>query len=140
MTANGSRAQGFEWLLTDFVQSTAGVREATAVSSDGLLLGSSAGRGRANLEQLAALVSGMASLARGAVDFLGHRHLINLVIETTDGYLFLAQISDGSSLAVEATPECDLGLVGYETTLLVERVGAALTPELLAELKNMLIV
>jgi predicted regulator of Ras-like GTPase activity (Roadblock/LC7/MglB family) len=140
MTTNGTRAEGFEWLLTDFVQNTAGVTEATAVSSDGLLLGSSAGRERANLEQLAALVSGMASLARGAVEFLGHRHLINLVIETTDGYLFLAQISDGSTLAVEATPDCDLGLVGYETILLVERVGDALTPELLAELKNMLIV
>jgi uncharacterized protein len=140
MTANGSRAQGFEWLLADFVQSTAGVTEATAVSSDGLLLGTSAGRGRANHEQLAALMSGLASLARGAVEFLGHRQLINLVIETTDGYLFVAQISDGSSLAVEATLDCDLGLVGYETTLLVERVGAALTPELLAELKNMLIV
>ncbi len=30
---------------------------------------------------------------------------------------------------------CDLGLVGYETAMLVERVGAVLTPELITELK-----
>ncbi len=37
-------------------------------------------------------------------------------------------ISDGSSLAVLAAPECDTDLVSYEVTLLVEAVGEALTP------------
>jgi hypothetical protein len=36
---------------------------------------------------------------------------------------------------VVASKNCDLGLVGYETTMLVERVGAVLTPELITELK-----
>ncbi|MDQ1423463.1 MAG: uncharacterized protein QOD72_961, partial [Acidimicrobiaceae bacterium] len=43
-----------------------------------------------------------------------------------------------SSLGVVAAKSCDLGLVGYEMTLLVERVGAVLTPDLVAELKNSL--
>jgi hypothetical protein len=38
-------------------------------------------------------------------------------------------ISDGSSLAVLASADCDMGLVAYEMALLVERVGRALTPE-----------
>lgn len=140
MTGQLSSAAGFEWLLSDFVDSTSGVSEATAVSSDGLLLGSSAGRSRENLEQLAALVAGMSSLARGAVEFLGHRDLAHVILESSDGYLLIAQIGDGSALAVLATADCDLGLVGYETTLLVDRVGAALTPELVSQLKNLLIV
>jgi hypothetical protein len=37
-------------------------------------------------------------------------------------------ISDGSSLAVLATAECDTELVSYEVTLLVEAVGEVLTP------------
>jgi hypothetical protein len=38
-------------------------------------------------------------------------------------------ISDGSSIAVLAAVDCDMGLVAYEMTLLVERVGRALTPQ-----------
>jgi len=39
-------------------------------------------------------------------------------------------ISDGSWLAVLASPTSDIGLVGYEMTLLVERVGEHLSPAL----------
>ncbi|CAM5417361.1 hypothetical protein SMICM304S_03585 [Streptomyces microflavus] len=37
--------------------------------------------------------------------------------------LFLMSISDGSSLAVLAHPDADIGLVGYEMALLVDRAG-----------------
>jgi hypothetical protein len=43
--------------------------------------------------------------------------------------LVVMAISDGSSLAVLAAADCDMGLVAYEMALLVERVGSALTPE-----------
>ena len=39
-------------------------------------------------------------------------------------------------LATLAAPNCDIGLVGYEMTLLVDRVGQLLTPELRAELQG----
>jgi hypothetical protein len=42
--------------------------------------------------------------------------------------MLIKVISDGSSLAVLAAPECDTDLVSYEMTLLVEAVGEALTP------------
>jgi predicted regulator of Ras-like GTPase activity (Roadblock/LC7/MglB family) len=45
-----------------------------------------------------------------------------------NGFLFLMSISDGSSFAVLASRSCDVGQVGYEMALLVDRVGEALTP------------
>jgi len=44
------------------------------------------------------------------------------------GLMFVMAISDGSSLAVLAAPECDTDLVAYEMSLLVEAVGDVLTP------------
>jgi uncharacterized protein len=42
--------------------------------------------------------------------------------------MLVKAVSDGSSLAVLAAPECDTDLVSYEMTLLVEAVGEVLTP------------
>ena len=53
------------------------------------------------------------------------------------GYLFVTTVSDGSSLAVMCDPNCDIGLIGYEMSLLVERIGQVLTPALRAELHGM---
>jgi len=58
------------------------------------------------------------------------------VVEMDRGYLFLMSSSDGSCLAVLAAPNCDIGLVAYEMTLLVERVGQQMTPELRAQLQG----
>jgi hypothetical protein len=40
---------------------------------------------------------------------------------------------------VVAARDSDLGQVGFEIALLVERVGAQLTPALITELKNSLV-
>jgi hypothetical protein len=37
-----------------------------------------------------------------------------------------------------ATAECDVGLVGYEMAVLVDKAGLVLTPELRAELQGSL--
>ena len=66
MVSVSEEAKNFNWLLVQFVQQTDGVQEAIAVSSDGLLLAASAGRTRANVEQFAAVISGLTSLANGA--------------------------------------------------------------------------
>ena len=49
--------------------------------------------------------------------------------------LMIMSISDGSCLAVLAAPDCDMGLVAYQMTLLVERAGQVLTPAVRAELQ-----
>ena len=51
-------------------------------------------------------------------------------------YLFVSSVSDGSSLGVLASRGCDIGSVGYQIGLLVERAGSVLTPALVAELKE----
>lgn len=133
-------ADNFSWLLCHFVDGTAGVREAIAVSSDGLLLASSSGPDRENIDQLAAVTAGLSSLTRGAAEMFRLKAVEQVIVEMTLGYLFVATISYGSVLAVLAGREADVALVGYEMTLLVDRAGRALSPELLIELKNTLAV
>ena len=55
-----------------------------------------------------------------------------------NAFLFVTGISDGSCLACVASAECDVGLVGYEMAVLVDKAGAVLTPELRAELQGAL--
>src|SRR5262249_14938321 len=55
--------------------------------------------------------------------------VLQTVVEMDNGFLFLMSISDGSSFAVLAARSCDVGQVGYEMALLVDRVGEALTPQ-----------
>jgi predicted regulator of Ras-like GTPase activity (Roadblock/LC7/MglB family) len=52
------------------------------------------------------------------------------------GYLFIMSVRDGSCLAVLAAPSCDIGTVAYEMTLLVDRVGQQITPELRAHVRG----
>jgi len=58
------------------------------------------------------------------------------VVEMERGLLLVMAISDGSSLAVLAAADCDMGLVAYEMALLVERVGRALTPDMRGVLRS----
>ncbi|MGN9906465.1 roadblock/LC7 domain-containing protein [Phytohabitans sp. LJ34] len=129
-------AQTFNWLLDSFTSSTAGVREAIAVSADGLLMAMSNIADRANAERLAAVVSGMTSLAGGAANWYALGGLNRVVIDMTGGYLLVTAISAGSVLGVIADRSASLGTVAYEMTLFASRAGGALTPRLIAELKN----
>ncbi len=116
------------WLLDRFVDRTPGAAHAVVVSADGLHLAGSQGLPRDRGEQLAAVVSGLASLTIGASMILGAGQVQQTLVEMSDGYLLVMAIRDGAHLAVLAAGGSDLGQVGYEMALLVERVGAALTP------------
>lgn len=131
-------ARNFNWLLSNFVRDVVGVREAIAVSSDGFLLAGSAGRERDGVEQFAAIISGITSLTNGAGHLLNCGEVEQVIVEMRHGVLFVSSISDGSALGVLAEKDCDMGLIGYEMTLLLDRVGSTLTPALVTELKNAL--
>ena len=133
-----SGAQTFSWLLVNFVRNTDGVRDAVAVSSDGLLIAASEGLDRASGDQLAAIVSGMASLARSASRRYDFDGLKLIMIEMRRGFLLVSMIADGSCLGVLSEADCDVGLIGYEIALLVDRVGTILTPSLIAESRRAL--
>ena len=128
--------RNFNWLLSNFVETTAGVTDAVAVSSDGLLMAMSSSLERAGAEQLAAIIAGMTSLAESTARCFALGGLEQVIIAMQEGYLFVSSVSDGSSLGVVADRRCDVGAVGYQMQMLVERVGAALTPELVSRLKE----
>jgi len=131
-------AQNLNWLVSSFAGRVAGVTRALVVSADGLLVAMSDEVDRAKGDQLAAIVSGLASLAHGARRCLGHRLVKQVVLEMDGEFLFAMAISDGSTLCATASTGADLGLVGYEMGLLVSRVGDALTPALRSELQTSL--
>jgi predicted regulator of Ras-like GTPase activity (Roadblock/LC7/MglB family) len=117
-----------DWLLVDFVRGTAAVRHALVVSADGLRLATSQDIDTALGDQLAAVSSGVVSLAQGVAGSFAAGPVRQTIIEMAGGYLFLTSISQGSSLAVFADRHCDMGMIGYEMTLVAARVGHMLTP------------
>jgi predicted regulator of Ras-like GTPase activity (Roadblock/LC7/MglB family) len=131
-----AEAKTFNWLLDNFTQNTVGVIEAVAVSSDGLPIAMSAIQDRANADRLAAVVSGMTSLAGGAAHMYNMGDLNRVIVDLTRGYLLVTAISVGSVMGVIASRSANLGNVAYEMTLFANRAGAALTPQLIIELKN----
>jgi predicted regulator of Ras-like GTPase activity (Roadblock/LC7/MglB family) len=128
----------FGWLVDDFVNRVPGVAHAVVVSSDGMPLAASAHLPRDRADQLAAVASGLVSLTQGAARCFDAGQVVQTVVEMERGIVLLMSISDGSCLGVLAAPSCDIGLVGYEMTLLVDRVGQQLTPQLRAELDGAL--
>jgi uncharacterized protein len=122
--------QDLNWLITNFVERVPSVAHAIAVSSDGLPLASSEGFPADRVDQLSAVTSGLTSLTQGAARIFEGGIVAQTVVEMQRGLLIVMAISDGSSLAVLAAPECDMGLVAYEMVLLVERVGRTLTPQM----------
>jgi predicted regulator of Ras-like GTPase activity (Roadblock/LC7/MglB family) len=128
-------ATNFNWLLDNFVSSSAGVCDAVAVSSDGLLMAMSHTLDRAGAERVAAIISGLMGLGKGAGRAFGWEPIHQIIVAMDGGYLFVSSISDGSMLGVVANAGCDIGLVGYQTNLLLEKIGSLLTPALVAELK-----
>jgi hypothetical protein len=126
----------FSWMLANFVEQTAGVQGAVAVSSDGLLMAMSSTLDRASAEPVAAIISGLTSLGQGAAGALGYGGLERIIIAMRKGILLVASVSDGSAIGVVARNGCDIGAVGYQMTLLVERAGSLLTPALVAELRQ----
>lgn len=111
------------WLVSAFTEEVAGVAHAALVSADGLLVAASTSLPRDRADQLSAIASGLSSLALGTAELFTAGRVVQSVIEMEEGFLLLMSVGDGSNLVVLAGPGCDIGLVGYEMTLLVDRVG-----------------
>jgi predicted regulator of Ras-like GTPase activity (Roadblock/LC7/MglB family) len=127
-------ARNFNWLLSNFVDETAGVTDAVAVSSDGLLIARSTTLDPQEGDQLCAIISGCASLADASDRLLSGEGLERVIMAMSMGFLFVCSIADGSCLGVVATRDCDVGSVGYQATELVAKAGELLTPALRDEL------
>lgn len=127
MTRPGTM-QDMSWLLANFAHQVPGIAHVVAVSADGLLLAASENLPEDRADQLSAIAAGVISLTQGTARYFDGGGVLQTIIEMDAGYLFLMSISDGSCLGVLASRSCDVGQVGYEMALLVERVGQALSP------------
>ncbi|RVX47990.1 hypothetical protein EDD27_10943 [Nonomuraea polychroma] len=129
-------ARDMNWLVTSFVDEVPGVAHAVVVSADGLPMAFSRGFPKDRADQLAAIAAGLVSLTQGSARVFEGGSVTQTLVEMDRGLLLVMSISDGSSLAVLAAPDCDMGLVAYQMTILVERAGQVLTPAVRAELST----
>ncbi len=104
MTAPNTTHGGLAWLLDNLIERIPETLHAIVLSEDGLLVGSSERLAQDDAEQLAAISSGVHSLALGTSRHFG-----------------------GARLAVLATSQVDVGNVGYEMTMVVRQVGQFLS-------------
>lgn len=114
---------GLGWLLDDLTKRMEPVRHALVLSNDGLVTGASSELKREDAEHLAAVSSGLHSLAKGSGRHFRAGNVRQTMIEFDDAVLFVTAAGDGSCLCVLSSAEADIGQVAYEMTLLVNRVG-----------------
>lgn len=122
--------QDLNWLVGKFTARVADVAYAAVVSADGIPLALSIEIPEVFAEQLAAIISGLASLMQGAARIFEAGQPVQALVEMEGGLMVVKAISDGSSLCVLAVPDCDTELLSYEISLLVEAVGEVLSPAL----------
>ena len=122
-------AQDLNWLVTAFADRVPSIAHALVVSSDGLPLAFSQGLPPDRVDQLAAVTSGLISLVDGASRIFEGGPVSQTVVEMRYGMLIVMAVNGGSTLAVLAGSDCDMGLVAYEMALLADRTWRALSPE-----------
>lgn len=118
-----------EWLLENLLAKTTGTRHALVLSKDGLKLCHSSALTVDQADQLAAIASGIQSLSYGAsVEFGdGTGGVRQSMTEFHGGTLFIVEAGEGAHLAVVASDEADVGLIGHNMHELVEQLGDYLT-------------
>lgn len=136
MSSLSKEARSLTWLVNNFVAEVPGVTDAVVVSADGLVLIASDGLAGERAGYLAAVASGVRSLADGLSKLFEFGTPKQTIVRMKKGYLLVMAISDGSCQATLAGPDCDMKVVGYQMTLLVESSGHVLTPRLRQELRH----
>ncbi|MGX1548940.1 roadblock/LC7 domain-containing protein [Streptomyces adustus] len=119
--------EDLSWLLTGLMNRVPHTRSALLLSSDGLV---KAAEGLDNdaADQLAALASGLYSLARSAGKrFDNGGDVRQIVTELSTSLLFVSAAGHGTVLAVLAKREADAAVLGYEMAMMVKSVRPHLT-------------
>lgn len=126
----------FRWLVDDFVDRVHGVTHALILSADGLPLAGSSSVSNDEGEQLAAISSGVLSLAHNSAALFDKGSCEQIIIRLSKGYFLFMGIGTGAGLAVLTSSEAQMRVVAYEMTQFVENTGHALTPEVRADLRR----
>ncbi|MEU4871409.1 roadblock/LC7 domain-containing protein [Streptomyces sp. NPDC021608] len=119
--------EGLDRLLDDLTERVEPVRHALVLSNDGLVAAASSGMRQEDAEHLAAVSSGLHSLAKGSGRRFGAGQVRQTMIEFDDAVLFVTAAGTGSCLCVLSGADADMGRIAYEMTLLVNQVGEHLT-------------
>jgi predicted regulator of Ras-like GTPase activity (Roadblock/LC7/MglB family) len=117
-----NQAQDLAWLLKGLAEEVPVIRGSVLLSSDGMMKASH-GLDRASSEHLAALASGLFSMARSAGHkFDGATEVRQVVAELKSSQLFISWAGFNSVLAVLAQGDADPGVVGFEMARLIRAV------------------
>jgi predicted regulator of Ras-like GTPase activity (Roadblock/LC7/MglB family) len=116
-----------DWLLDGLVENVAGADRAVVLSADGLLLARSSNMSAPDAEHLSAVASAFQSLSRGAGRHFGGGDVRQTVVEMEHAFLLVTAAGTGACIALLAAEDADLGMLAYETNLMVTRVGAFLS-------------
>ncbi|GAA3298511.1 roadblock/LC7 domain-containing protein [Dactylosporangium vinaceum] len=128
--AGAPDAPRHEWgFLLDQLAAVHGVAHAVAVSSDGLCLARSQSLEKDSAEQVAAFTTGIESLTRGIAKLMQANPVEQVVVDMAGGRIVVMAIGDGSILTVLAAKDAEMGQIAYEMAMLINRVGAVLTPQ-----------
>lgn len=116
-----------DWLLDGLVEQVPAIRHAIVLSSDGMLIGKSAGMGRDDAEHLSAISSSFQSLARGSSRHFDRGGVRQTIVEMDTAFLFVIGAGAGACLSVLADSDSDIGLIAYEMARLVKRMSEHMT-------------
>lgn len=115
-------AQHLVWLLSGLIERVPDTHSALLLSSDGLRKAAH-GLDDDGADHLAAIASGLFSLARSAGTRFGGSDVVRQVVaELDDTLLFVSAAGSGAVLAVIAGKGADPGVLGYEMAQLVKSV------------------
>ncbi|MFB7504017.1 MULTISPECIES: roadblock/LC7 domain-containing protein [Streptomyces] len=120
-------AMNLDWLLSDMVRTVPEIGHAILLSTDGLLLGTSAGMARDQAERLSAVASGFNSLAEGAGRHFGGGAVRQTMVEMEAGFLFVCAAGDNACPAALTPQGADIGVVAYEMAMLVKPLGQSMS-------------
>jgi predicted regulator of Ras-like GTPase activity (Roadblock/LC7/MglB family) len=136
MAGLSQSAEELNWLVTDLVTRIPGADAAVVVSTDGFAITYSESLDRERAEKIAALGSGLYSLARGSGELADLGAFGQAMIRYSDGWLIQSVISTTSLLTLCAKPRCDMRVAGSEMARLAHRAAVVLTPDVYRELTH----
>jgi predicted regulator of Ras-like GTPase activity (Roadblock/LC7/MglB family) len=120
--------QDLEWLLANLKERTPEVQHVLVLSKDGLRLCFTDELNVDRADQLSAIASGIQSLALSAsAEFGTALGSGQAMVEFSGGVLLIVPAGEGAHLAVIASEDADVGLVGHNMSELVEQIGSFLT-------------
>jgi predicted regulator of Ras-like GTPase activity (Roadblock/LC7/MglB family) len=127
MTQAKKNEEQLGWLLDNLVSRVQNVREGLLLSRDGLVVARSSNITQEQGDHLSALAAGVHSLARGAGQHIGGGDVRQTIIELDSAFLFVMAAGNGTCLAIVAEHGANLGVMAYEMTMLIRRMGTHLT-------------